>query len=155
MVAGCSPSITPLHRFRIRGMRHSFRTLAISAWTGAASIALLAQTPSPTKPVFEVASVRPNHSESTNSSMNLQPGGRVTGTNQTVRDLIRNSWNLQPYQIVGGADWIAADHFDIVAKVADADMGPGWTPKPEDFMLRMQSLLEDRFKLVTHKETRE
>jgi uncharacterized protein (TIGR03435 family) len=115
----------------------------------------LPQTSAAPKPAFEVTSVRPNKSGESNASVRVEPGGRVTARNQTVRNLIRNAWNLQPYQIVGGPDWISTDHFDILAKVADTDMGPDWRPRPEEMMLRMQSLLEDRFKLMTHRETRE
>src|SRR5262245_43623328 len=132
---------------------HAFSLAVIGV--AACAAALFAQTQDVPKPVFDVTSVKPNRSGATNTSVRIDPGGRLTGTNQTVRNLIRNAWNLQPYQIVGGPDWISNDHFDILAKIADADMGPDWRPKPEDIMLRVQSLLEDRFKLVTHRETRE
>lgn len=135
-------------------MNLSASTLSASAVV-LCSMTLLAQAPAAPKPTFEVASVKPNTSASTGSSVNIEPGGRLVGTNQTVRNLVRNSWNLQPHQIVGGPDWISSDHFDVLAKIADADMGADWRPRPEDFMLRVQSLLEDRFKLVTHRETRD
>ena len=107
------------------------------------------------KPQFEVATVRPNNSGEPNSSIRIQPGGRLTGTNQTLRSLIRNAFNAQPYQMVGGPEWMESDHFDITAKAADADLdAKGMMPGPQ-FMLRLQSLLEDRFKMVTHWETRE
>ena len=107
------------------------------------------------KPQFEVATVRPNGSGAANSSINVQPGGRLTATNQTLRNLIRNAFNRQPDQMVGGPDWIDSDRFDIVAKVSDADLdAKGMMPAPQ-FMLRVQSLLEDRFRMITHWETRE
>ena len=107
------------------------------------------------KPQFEVATVRPNNTGESNASVRVQPGGRLTATNQTLRNLIRNAFNLQPYQMVGGPDWIESDRYDIVAKVADAELdAKGMIPAPQ-FMLRVQSFLEDRFKMVTHWETRE
>lgn len=107
------------------------------------------------KPQFEVATVRPNNSGESNSSIRIQPGGRLTATNQTLRNLIRNAFNVQPYQMVGGPDWIESDRYDIVAKVADTDLdAKGNVPGPQ-FMLRLQSLLEDRFKMVTRWDTRE
>ena len=130
------------------------KRLNASGWL-LCSVALLAQVPTSPKPTFEITSVEPNRSGATNASVNIQPGGRLTGTNQTVRNLIRNAWFLQPYQIAGGPDWISTDRFDILAKIADADMGPDWRPRPEDMMLRIQSLLEERFKLVTHRETQD
>jgi uncharacterized protein (TIGR03435 family) len=114
-----------------------------------------AQVPPGTKPAFEVASVRPNKSGAQNASIRIEPGGRLTGTNQTVRNLVRNAWNLQPFQIVGGPDWIDSDHFDIFAKVAESELNADGRLPPDQLMLRVQALLEDRFRLVTHQETRE
>src|SRR4029453_10533295 len=89
------------------------------------------------------------------ASILVQPGGRLTGTNQTLRNLIRNAFNLQPDQMIGGPDWIDADRFDIVAKAADADLdAKGMMPQTQ-FMLRLQSLLEERFQMAAHWETHE
>ena len=108
------------------------------------------------KPQFEVATVKPNKSGESGASIGPRPGGRLNGTNQTARNLIRNAFNLQPYQMIGGPDWMDSDRFDIVAKAADADLdAKGMLPGPQQYMLRLQSLLEDRFKMVTHWETRE
>src|SRR5688572_18247258 len=107
------------------------------------------------KPQFEVATVRPNKSGESGASLGPRPGGRLIGTNQTAQNLIRNAFNLQPYQIVGGPDWMGSDRFDIIAKAADADLdAKGMLPAPQ-FMLRLQALLEDRFQMVTRWETRE
>ena len=107
------------------------------------------------KPQFEVATVRPNKSGESGASLGPRPGGRLNGTNQTARNLIRNAFNVQPYQLIGGPDWMDSDRFDIVAKAADADLDEkGMMPGPQ-FMLRLQSLLEDRFKMVTRWENRE
>ena len=53
------------------------------------------------KPQFEVATVRPNNSGESNASLGPRPGGRLNGTNQTARNLIRNAFNVQPYQLIG------------------------------------------------------
>jgi uncharacterized protein (TIGR03435 family) len=107
------------------------------------------------KPQFDVATVRPNNTGEANSSIRVQPGGRVTATNQTLRNLIRNAFNVQPHQMIGGPDWMDSDRYDIVAKVADTDLDEKGMAPPPQFMLRLQSLLEDRFKMATHWETRE
>jgi uncharacterized protein (TIGR03435 family) len=111
---------------------------------------LLAQTSAGANPKasFEVASVRPNNSGSTNSRLSAQPGGRVTATNVTVRMLLRASYRLQPYQMVGGPAWLDSDRFDIVAK-AEGD------PDEEQLQLMLQSLLAERFGFAAHRETRE
>jgi len=51
----------------------------------------------------------------------------------------------------GGPDWIDADRFDIVAKADDAD----GEVKPDQWDPMIQALLEDRFKLALHRETKE
>ena len=107
------------------------------------------------KPQFEVATVRPNNSGETTASLGPRRGGRLNGTNQTARNLIRNAFNLQPYQMIGGPGWMDSDRFDIVAKAADADLDAKGMMSSPQFMLRLQALLEDRFELVAHWETRE
>ena len=108
---------------------------------GAASV--LAQ-----RPAFEVATVKRNVSGSGNASNRALPGGRVTITNNTLRNIIRNFHRIQPYQLIGGPDWMSTDRWDIVAK-AEGD------PPPERMMEMVKTLVADRFKLVTHSETRE
>jgi uncharacterized protein (TIGR03435 family) len=107
------------------------------------------------KPQFEVATVRPNKSGEPGAQLGPRPGGRLIGINQPVRNLIRNAFNVQSDQIIGGPDWIESDRFDIQAKAADADLNEKGMLSYPQFMLRLQSLLEDRFKMVTHWETRE
>ncbi len=107
------------------------------------------------KPQFEVATVRPNKSGEQGASLGPRPGGRLIGTNQTLRNLIRNAFNVQPDQLIGGPDWLDADRFDIQAKAADADLNEKGMLSYPQFMLRLQSLLEDRFRMVTHWEMRE
>ena len=100
------------------------------------------------KPEFEVATVRPNKSGESGASLGPRPGGRLIGTNQTVRNLIRNAFNVQPFQLIGGPDWMDSDRFDINAKSAETELDDkGMLPYPQ-FMLRLQALLEDRFNMV-------
>ena len=107
------------------------------------------------KPQFEVATVRPTTSDGTSASIGPRPGGRLVATNQTLCSLIRNAFNLQPYQIISGADWMESDHWDIQAKAAETDLDDKGMMPSRQFMLRLQSLLEDRFRLVARWETRE
>jgi uncharacterized protein (TIGR03435 family) len=62
--------------------------------------------------------------------------------------MLRNFYRIQPYQLVGGPDWLSTDRWDIVAK-ADGD------PPPERMIEMMKTLIKDRFRLVMHLETRE
>ena len=135
-----------------------FRATALVALI-AGSAALAAQSPQPPadSPTFEVASIKPNNSGDGRVMMQNQPG-RFIATNVTLRQLIRNAYQLQEFQISGGPSWLGSDHFDIVAKVPDGvrempPMRPGSGPGPLQLMMR--ALLADRFKLVAHNETKD
>jgi uncharacterized protein (TIGR03435 family) len=60
-------------------------------------------------------------------------------------------------QIKGLPDWAMRDNYDIDAKVSDEDMAQWQKPESQKTMLRamMQSLLEDRFKMVVHRDIKE
>jgi len=104
---------------------------------------------------FEVASVKPNNSGRPFIQLGAAPGGRFTATNVPLRLLIRNAYQLQDFQVVGGPNWINSDRFDIVAKAEGntPPTPPGGPPGPMQFMMR--NLLKERFKLAVHNETRE
>jgi uncharacterized protein (TIGR03435 family) len=99
---------------------------------------------------FEVASVKPNRSGEGNVMLGMQPGGRLTATNVPLRMLIRQAYDIQDFQGVGGPDWLGSDRFDVVAKAPDGQPLNFQSMRP---MLR--SLLADRFKLTAHRETRQ
>jgi uncharacterized protein (TIGR03435 family) len=106
------------------------------------------QTPQTTSPAFEAASVKPNKSGDQRVGMQIQPGGRFMATNVTLRLLLGNAYRGQTAQIVGEPSWLNSERFDIVAK-ANGDAAP------QQFPLMLRALLEERFKLSVHHETRE
>src|SRR5215475_10803605 len=100
---------------------------------------------------FEVSSVKRNTTtEAHIRDFAIQPGGRFISTNATVRLLIQNAYQLRGFQVLGGPNWIDSDGYDIDAR-----------PTPEVEITKaqtwkmLQSLLEERFALRTHLETRE
>jgi len=105
---------------------------------------------------FEVASVKPNKSGAHFYSM-IQPGGRFTATNNTVRDLILNAYEIPPYRLSGGPSWIDSEGYDVEAKPADGAIPPGLRGRPlwnkRGAMLR--ALLADRFHLEIRTESKE
>src|SRR4030095_9636996 len=105
------------------------------------------QTP-PKAPAFEVASIKENVSASDNASVRAQPGGRVSVSNNSLRNIIRNAYNVQNYQIIGGPDWINTVRWDITAKASD-------DATPPQLLLMVRTLLAERFKLVIRHESRE
>jgi uncharacterized protein (TIGR03435 family) len=124
----------------------------------------LAQSPA-LRPAFVVASVKPctegevssGGSEASEGGRSQSPG-RVDLNCQTVVDLIQTAYilfangefhPLPQVPISGGPPWIKSDRYQITAKVEG-------TP-PRQIMMgpMLQVLLEDRFMLKIHRETRE
>jgi len=101
-------------------------------------------------PAFDVASIKRNPDIGGPRLFPLPAGGRVRLTNQTLRTLINSAYRIQDYQIIGGPEWARTQGFDIEAIVEATP-----APSPPQMLLRIQTLLADRFKLVMHAETRE
>ncbi len=100
------------------------------------------------KLAFEVASIGRNLSGSDISSNRLQPGGRLTMINRSLENIIREVYGFQTFQVAGASEWMRNERWDIVAK-ADGD------PSFDQILGMMKALLADRFKLVSHYESRE
>lgn len=128
------------------------RSLVCLALTG---IAALAQN----RLAFEVASIKPAAPlDMVKIAAGIQNGqmpkigahidaARAEYTYMGLKELIVMAYKVKPYQITG-PDWITTTRFDIVAKMPE-----GSTKADAPKML--QALLEDRFKLVVHRETKE
>ena len=98
---------------------------------------------------FAAASIKSNKSGAQGGSSRMQPGGRYSGTNVTLRRVVNAAYSpLLAFQIVGGPGWMDSDRFDIEAK-ADGNL------PPDQVRLMLRTLLADRFKLRVHRETRE
>jgi uncharacterized protein (TIGR03435 family) len=106
------------------------------------------------KPKFEVASIRQNTADDGKVMFGIQPGGRFTAIGVPLPGLITQAYGLQRSQLVGGPDWMETARFDITAK-AEGDIPRSALGSVGPLQLRMQDLLEERFKLRAHRETRE
>jgi bla regulator protein blaR1 len=142
-------------RMRFAWMLLAFGSAPLVAFTNQSAPAATQSLPQ-----FEVASIKPNKSAENRVMLGIQPGGRFTATNVTLRMLIRNAYQLQEFQITGGPSWIADDRFDIVAKAESGDgigdpfrAEPNGQPSRGQLMIR--ALLAERFKLVVHNEDKE
>ena len=98
------------------------------------------------KPAFEVASVK-------RSLPGIPPAPRTSaGTfyrgRATVENLIEFAYGTQSFQVIGGPDWVRKDRFDISARAAES-------VSPEQMPLMVQSLLQERFRLVVRQDRRE
>ncbi|HWB83900.1 MAG TPA: TIGR03435 family protein [Bryobacteraceae bacterium] len=114
--------------------------------------------PSQTKPSFEVASIRPTALDMAKLAAQARSGEmprigvRVDGARAefiflTLKDLIAQAYKVKPYQITG-PDWIGGQRFDILAKLPEG-------ASKDEVPMMLQALLEDRFKLSVHRESKE
>lgn len=112
-----------------------------------------------TKPSFEVATIKPSAPiDPVKLAATLQAGGKMpigaTIDSQSaeylyldLKSLITYAYGVKPYQI-SGPDWMQTTRFDIVAKMPEGS-------KKEDASKMLQTLLEERFKLTTHRASAE
>jgi uncharacterized protein (TIGR03435 family) len=116
------------------------------------------QSPNATKPSFEVATIKRNTSAQGRSRQGDQPGGRFVATRVTLRTVMGYAYR-GAYGPLGGPNWIDSDLWDIEAKAPDGSVPPRAGPPdlnaPDTMALMVQSLIEDRFRLKMHTETRE
>jgi len=122
-------------------------TRAIASW-GVAVMLSVTAVAQEAKPKFEVASVRRSRSVPVLPTLSVRPGGLVMATAQPLTRIIAFGYGVDDFRLIGGPGWIRDARFDVEAKAA------GDVPS-EQTRLMMQSLLEERFKLVTRKEQRE
>jgi bla regulator protein blaR1 len=103
------------------------------------------------QPAFEVASIKPNSSGDNRIMMRMQPGGRYTATGVTLKQLIAQAYNVRDFQISGGPGWIGSERYDVNAKAE----GTPDRIAPDQLRLMIRALIEDRFRLKVHNESRE
>jgi uncharacterized protein (TIGR03435 family) len=101
------------------------------------------------RPSFEVASIRPS---SNAPQTTITAGARIDGSQfhtsyLTLKDYIASAYRLKLYQI-SGPDWIGTDRFDVAATLPEGSV-------PDQVSGMMQTLLEERFQLKTHREKKE
>jgi uncharacterized protein (TIGR03435 family) len=116
------------------------RWLVVLAIVG--SVVLIAQAPA-----FDAVSIKVNRSSDQGSRGRTRPGSLVI-SNTTLLIVIRNTWNLNPMQIVGGPSWMNVERFDITATAAG-------NPDRNQMNEMTKTMLAERFKLVVHTETRQ
>jgi uncharacterized protein (TIGR03435 family) len=108
------------------------------------------------RPTFEVGSVKAQKAplqrvDELRGVMfpRVAPGGVFSASHATLMSLITFAYDVRSAQVIGVPDWAKrASFFEVTAKAA------GDVP-PEQMRLMVQSMLEERFKLVTHREQRE
>jgi bla regulator protein blaR1 len=105
-------------------------------------------------PRFDVASVKPNKSGEMRMMLHFTPDG-MTMEGLTAQSMLTQAFNVEDDRIIGAPSWVKSDRFDIEAKVAPEDAPKLDKLKREERMEMLQPLLQDRFGLKFHHETRE
>lgn len=105
----------------------------------------------PAQKAFDVATIKPNAENDHRVMIRMQPGGGFTATGVNLRILIMQAYNVKDFQVTGGPGWMMSDRYDVNAK---AEGLPDRVP-PEVLRPMLQALVEERFQLKFHKETKE
>jgi uncharacterized protein (TIGR03435 family) len=101
------------------------------------------------QPSFAVASVKPSQrllGPDANNRILFTPNG-FNARNATLKRLIAEAHNLQPYQISGPV-WLDQAEYDLDAKADSAQTR-------DQLRLMLRTLLVERFRLTQHRESRE
>ena len=96
---------------------------------------------------FEVASVRKAQSE--RFAMSPYGGNQFSINSASLTLLISVAFGVNDTDLIGGPGWRDSERYDVVAKAED-----GVALTFEVLQPRLQRLLAERFKLVTHREPR-
>lgn len=125
-------------------MRNLIHALLILGTGGSVVSHTHAQAP---PQMFEVASIKPVVGEPPLGGGSDAPD-RYDDPDTTLHFLIRVAYDLFDYQVVGGPDWIDARRWAVSAKAPAPMSRAAMRPL-------MRKLLEDRFALKAHLETRD
>lgn len=112
------------------------------------AVVALGQTP-PARPEFEVASIKPSASAGVDR---VRVGVHIDGSQVSVaalslKEYIAIAYRVKNYQVFG-PDWISSERFDITAKLPTGGAA-------KDVPAMLQALLEDRFQMKMHRETKD
>jgi bla regulator protein BlaR1 len=108
----------------------------------------------PDLPKYEIATVKPSSEQDGQIRMMMTPDGAELNGVQ-VQMLLQQAFGVERDRIIGAPDWARSKRFDISAKVA-----PEVAPKLDNLKMEQRRamllpLLEERFALKYHHESRE
>jgi len=131
-------------------MLRALMSAGLAVFTSCAALAQTAEN----SPAFEVASVKPAAPITGNRIQVMMRGGpgspdpgQITYSNVTVKNVLMNAYGVKGFQI-SGPGWLDSERYDIVAKL------PRGATKAQ-FMVMLQNLLAERFKLTLHREKKD
>ena len=99
--------------------------------------------------VFEVASIRPSNPNQQGKLFTVK-GRQVLTIGTTVNDLVTFAFGLHARQVVGGPSWMESEKYDVTGQPEGQGL-----PNERQMRAMLRALLESRFQLTSHRETRE
>jgi uncharacterized protein (TIGR03435 family) len=98
---------------------------------------------------FDVASVKPSSLQDPRQRQaQVLPGGRVRYIGMPLLMIIMPAYQVWEFQVSGGPDWIRTAPWDIEAEAEGVRL------TIDQLRPRLQSILEERFQLRVHRETK-
>jgi len=140
-------------------MRHKHTLVLFSVLIASHGLAQM----KPEALTFEVASIRRADPEMRGGRMQSLPGGGIRMENARLRALIEWAYNIKPFQLSGGPDWINSFGWNILAKATQSaerlDMAHATDAQQQAHQKqvreRLRALLAERFQLKVHRESKE
>jgi uncharacterized protein (TIGR03435 family) len=100
------------------------------------------------QPAFSAASVKPvTGNGAGRADFILVRPGQLLAQYATLRELIQAAYGVEQNQVVDGPSWLDGSHFEVNAAIPDGTA-------IDDVQTMLQSLLRERFGLVTRREQR-
>jgi len=101
------------------------------------------------RPRFDTASVKPNQSPDAGINNRFSPG-RFAYVNTPLEVFVYSAYRFPSERVLGMPDWARRDKYDITAT-----HDPQYAAFSLQQLAMLQRLLEERFSLQTHRETRD
>jgi bla regulator protein blaR1 len=151
-------NLSPAQRLLLAGLGIAVMVTPIAAGLAAARPTRAQEQQAPL-PKFDVISIKPNNSKDPRDwspewgrVVGMFPSpGRLVIRNYSLKLLILTAYRLKDFQLDGARGWINDDAWNIEATFSPT---PGKSPM-QSGAERLPALLEDRFHLAVHRETRQ
>ncbi len=127
--------------------------LAVAPCLAAQTAAVAPPTAGVKVPSYDVATIKPTSPGSDNVSISTRDATFQT-QNVPIKDLLQRACHVRKQLIFGLPSWAEGARYDINAKIVDPDMAQLKKLTPEQRRGMILRLLEDRFGLRWHYETR-
>jgi uncharacterized protein (TIGR03435 family) len=103
----------------------------------------------PDRPQFDVVSIKLNNTVPNIVETPPLRNGRLDFTRANLKTMIGIAYKVRMPQITGGPAWVGTDRYDVAATSSEL------SPSEDRYRSMLRNMLEDRFHLAAHRETRD